>query len=283
MRAQNELADLLSGTCDCCTIEGLPEPSREPVEALFALGFEMLIPTGIRDAHYRAIYAARTDHLCPFCGLEYFEEPGSPREALDHYLARSRYPFAALNLRNLVPMGTRCNSSYKLARDVLHRADGTRRRAFDPYCHEGAALNLDDSSPFEGANGAYPRWEIQFAGEAEAVETWDDVFRVRNRYRTVLDETFPRLVGEFARWAKQGQTPPTDKTAVIQALATFELNMREVGLSDRAFLKAATIRMLKLRCEAGDERLLEFLAQAIAPTARLPEPVFAPAPILMGG
>ncbi|MCK7494405.1 MAG: hypothetical protein MZW92_26920 [Comamonadaceae bacterium] len=61
----------------------------------------LLTKIGIRDRRYQAIYKSAMYHMCPFCGCEYFDAPGAPREDLDHYLAKSRYPFAAVNLEIL--------------------------------------------------------------------------------------------------------------------------------------------------------------------------------------
>jgi hypothetical protein len=134
----NRIADLVSGTGDCTTTDGLPESARAAIKSLFHFAFELLTDLGVRDRSYRIVYQA-IQRVCPFCGVEPFEKPGAPREDLDHYLNKDLYAFASANLRNLVPMGTKCNSKYKLSANILRRADGTRRTAFDPYNHAGLA------------------------------------------------------------------------------------------------------------------------------------------------
>jgi hypothetical protein len=132
MVQQNAIADLVSCASDCECLAELPTTIQAPAKNLFLFGFSLLTDLGVRDLHYSAIYNATSYHLCPFCGLEYFDAPGAPREDLDHYLASSRYAFAAANLRNLSPMGMKCNERYKLAGDILRDATGNRRRSFDP-------------------------------------------------------------------------------------------------------------------------------------------------------
>ena len=133
LERQNEIRDLLAGVQNCEPLEDLPETVREPIKELFAYTFTLLSDLGIRDRHYHLIYDSTPYHICPFCGCEYFDAPGAPREALDHYLAESKYPFAGTNLCNLVPMGNKCNSKYKLAQDILYNDDGERRRSFYTY------------------------------------------------------------------------------------------------------------------------------------------------------
>lgn len=274
LEGQNRIADLLDGTYDCLVLDDLPEAVREPVQDLFGFAFKLLSDFGVRDQQYRAIYAAAADHVCPFCGTEYFSAPGSPREDLDHYLTRRRYAFAAVNLRNLVPMGQRCNSRYKLASDLLRRTDGSRRVAFDPYAHHALSISLDGSDPFGGSTEHTPRWEIRFAPDTPAVSTWDEVFAVRERYRSDhLDPDFSKWLRLFARWVQVATLPTGTDDELISALQRYEECWAESGVQDRAFLKAAVFRMLRSHCEAGDERLKEQLRDLVAPSPSIVENV----------
>lgn len=266
VEAENRIPDLLSGACDCATLDDMPKVVREPIEDLFGFAFDLLTDLNLRDQQYAAIYMAAPEHICPFCGTEYFDAPGAAREALDHYLTRSRYPFAAANLRNLVPMGHKCNSSYKLASDLLRCADGSRRVAFDPYNHTKVGVLLDDSDPFHGATEHTPRWDIRFEPETPAVPTWDEVFSVRERYRRDhLDPSFPNWLRLFGQWVRRSRLQTDTDEALVAALRQYEEFWVEQGLHDRAFLKAAVFRMLRRRCETGHQRLMEQLRNLVVP------------------
>ncbi|MFB2553388.1 HNH endonuclease [Ensifer soli] len=81
--------------------------------------------------------------ICPFCGIgsikrAHFKE----REAYDHYLPKSIYPFNSINFRNLAPACHECNSSYKLTKDPAHSGVG-RRKAFYPYSESSYLIELD--------------------------------------------------------------------------------------------------------------------------------------------
>jgi hypothetical protein len=266
---QNRIADLLCAACSCVPIDGLHADVREPVKNLFDFAFSLLADLSVRDDHYKAIYDSTAEHVCPFCGAEYFDAPGAPREALDHYLAKSRYPFAAANLRNLVPMGHKCNSNYKLAVDLLYDASGARRVAFDPYNHTTINVVLDDSDPFDGATANTPRWVIKFSPDSPAVQTWDDVFSIRERYReNHLDRDFARWLSGFQSWARSANLQADTDDKLVDALRRYEEYWAASGIQDRAFLKAAVFRMLRHHCEQGHQRLKDQLRDLVAPLVK---------------
>jgi hypothetical protein len=258
---ENQIANLLSATSNCESINDLPLAVQEPVCDLFDYAFDLLAGLGIRDEFYRLIYNGIKYRVCPFCGLEFFDAPGAAREALDHFLAKSRYPFAAANLRNLVPMGQKCNSRYKLDDDILKRADGTRRQSFDPYGPVSEiSISLSHSQPFAGKDGQVPAWNIQFHPVNDQVATWDAVFRIRDRYeRDVLDPSFKSWLTEFSAWCRYAQLNLNGQEDLLDALKKYAEVHESFGLQDRSFLKAALFRMLLKHCSDGDERLSHLL------------------------
>lgn len=264
---QNEIALLLSGQLDCETITQLPKSIHKPVKKLFEFAFELLTELEIRDLHYQAIYDA-TPHICPFCGCQPFDAPGSRREALDHYLAESIYPLAGSNLRNLVPMCNKCNSR-KLAQDILTNKNGTRRKSFDPYSYNctGIKLSLENSQPFAGEvtpTGELPRWQIEFSPNTEEVITWDEVFHIQERYkRDVLDAEFKTWLWQFKSWCKSRNIVPSSHQELLDEIDHYANYYEDQGMSDRAFLKAAVFRMLHAHCKKGDQRLISFIRNVI--------------------
>lgn len=262
---QNRIADLVACSTDCESLIDLPVVIRAPITNLFDFAFELLTPLEVRDRHYRAIYTATSYHVCPFCGCEYFDAPGAPREDLDHYLPKSRYPFAAANLRNLVPMGMKCNERYKRDQDILRDAAGTRRQSFDPYVERQIKVTLDNSAPFGGADGQTPDWRIDFDPDSVECTTWDNVFHVRERIkRDVLDSSFRQWLGDFSAWFKKGIgiADPGD-AQVLDAIRTYAEYMALTGLKAREFLQAPVFQMLHRHCAAGDQRVFAMMKNAI--------------------
>jgi hypothetical protein len=262
--SQNNFPHMFDGVTDCPDKAALPAGVVESVDDLMRFSFGLLSDFGIRDDQYAAIHAGIASRVCPFCGCEYFEAPGAPRHHLDHYLAISRYPFAGTNLRNLVPMGSRCNSVYKRNQDILFDAQGQRRRCFDPYGQVVSAVSLAQSRPFEGHDGRLPKWVIEL-GQTPEAQTWDAVWHVKRRYsRDVLDSEYFNWLEHFAQWCRATNKMPGSRQAILATLDDFIATVIPQGFADRAFLKRAVFEMLRDRA-AQSERLADFLIDVASP------------------
>lgn len=265
---ENRIPELLSGAADCSRKDELPNGIREAIVGLFEFAFDILGPNAldIRRQHYLAIYQSLPKAICPFCGISYFTYPGGPQEDLDHYLAKALYPFAAANLRNLVPTCHDCNSKYKFEADMVRRADGTGRVAFDPYnCTTTVTVTLDGSMPFVSGLDDAQAWKIQLTPQTPEVKTWDEVFSICTRYRRDhLKPWYKTWVEKFVRFARAKMSAYSDQR-LIDMLREHEENLADEGYGDRAFLKAAVFRMLRLHCEAGCREALDHLKDWIFP------------------
>ena len=254
---QNAIPALYDGHTVCVRLTDLPDAIHEPAKDLFRFAFTLLTATGLRDEHYKKVYGSLKYRVCPFCGVERLDAPLSPREDLDHYLPIAIYPFAGSNLRNLSPMGGRCNSSFKHTADVIFDAAGMRRRCSDPYSGPSFQISLKDSQPFEGQMVNLircPQWIIEIEGDdADAAATWDNVFRIRDRYiASHLNPEFRDWVSHFARWCVRSGRAVTNTAEAVAALTDYvEITIQE-GLADSAFLKRAVFRMLRDRCADGE-------------------------------
>jgi hypothetical protein len=275
--AQNRIPELLNGQCDCDEVSQLPKNVREPTLSLFTFAFDLLTAYDVRQRQYAALCDSIPTRVCPFCGCESLDAPGAPQEDFDHYIPRSKYPFAAANLRNLAPMGGRCNTAYKLAQDPLRQANGMRRRACDPYSTDGVKVSLTNSVVDEDTPGPIVAgWVVEFLPTDESVETWEEVFHIRERWRRdVLDEsTFNQWLGDFGSYCRTARLQFSDDADVVAAVRQFEEHVSSFGFRDRAFLKAAVLRFLVHRCDLGCQRLLPIvrdLAGAPQPIAVNPE------------
>lgn len=257
--SQNRIPELLTGQCECQGLGDLPKSVREPAKSLFSFAFGLLTDLGIRQRQYQEVCDGIPERVCPFCGCEGLDAPGAPQEDLDHYIPRSKYPFAAANLRNLAPMGGRCNSSYKRVQDPLRRDDGVRRLACDPFAATGVTISFDNSVIDELTAGPLVSdWVIDIAPNSEAVNTWDEIFRVRERWkRDVLDEkTFNKWLGDFKSFCKRANIQATDDAQVVEAVQRYQEYLAECGFEGRAFLKAAAFKLLFLKCNKGSIRLM---------------------------
>lgn len=142
---------------------------------------------GLIGDHYIKFMKTNSKGKCPFCGLYDIDgEYVHTREAYDHYLPKSEYPFCSINFKNLSPMCYKCNSGNKGSRDPLHDANGNRRKAFYsynpiPYTLE---INLILNSPDIGH--LTPQDITITLGPsslAEELQTWNELFGIEERYK----------------------------------------------------------------------------------------------------
>ncbi len=263
MNRQNALPAILDDGLPCLRLGDLPEQIRAPVKDFFEFAFGLLTGLGLRDENYKRIYDQLAHKVCAFCGLELLDAPGQKREALDHYLQVSDYPFAGANFRNLSPMGTKCNSRYKLQQDILFDpASGARRACCDPFGSPTLMLSLNDSRPFEGPRVnlvTCPDWDIKWVGgDPGKLQTWETVFGISERYReSSLNPNFRSWIDHFCEWAVRKPVAATPDL-LRDLLYEFADIVVPEGFADSAFLKRATFQMLAIQCDTSDNGLRIF-------------------------
>lgn len=110
-----------------------------PMKEFFTGLYDLLDnPTVVRawkgiDDHYDAMVGQPGNSVCPFCGITPLLHPDlSKRDAYDHYMPESQYPFNSVNFEQLYPMCNTCNSRYKQQQDPL-RLFGERKKLFFPF------------------------------------------------------------------------------------------------------------------------------------------------------
>ena len=251
----------------CVCLADLPADIRDPIKCLFEFAFGLLTVLGLRDENYKRLYDDLEYKVCAFCGVELLDAPGQKREALDHYLPIATYPFAGTNFRNLSPMGTKCNSRYKLQQNILFDpATGNRRACFDPYDSPTILLSLNGSRPFEGPRVGLvtcPDWVIQWdGGDPEKIQTWESIFAISERYReSSLNPSFRGWIDHFCQWAARRHDDVSSPVLLRDALREFAEIVVPEGLADSAFLKHATFQMLADQCDEteGGLRLFDWL------------------------
>lgn len=208
---------------------------------------------------------------CPFCGLALMESqfssgktPNSGRNAYDHYLSKDVYPFTSVNFYNLAPMCDPCNSRNKSVEDPIF-ADSKhkrgQRKSFYPFStnHPPILVSISISSRYTILNNLEKRdlvIDLQCQGFEEQVETWNQVFNIKNRYAAAICQMDYWL----NEW-NDSDVKPMNKTWIQILLDEFielipdgisierfiEIKLRKYDRSpynDHHFLKSAFIRHL---------------------------------------
>jgi hypothetical protein len=171
------------------------------------------------DDHYRKFVQKNKAGKCPFCGInDLLGEYHSKREAYDHYLPKSIYPFNSINFKNLVPACHHCNSSYKTSKDPAYTPkDPTRlvqrRAVFYPYSTAGHAIDITvELTNTDIAKLTQADINLQFGPAAvnEQIETWKDVYGIDERYKAKLcgeNDGKYWLTQVLDEWKEDGREP----------------------------------------------------------------------------
>lgn len=252
-------------TLHCCSLDSLPPEVKPAAEDLANYAFGKLSSlkvdgTALRDIHFKAIQDSGVK-VCPFCGLQNFQPVGLKRNALDHLMPISKYPFVSSDFRNLPPACHACNSLYKKDADVLYDNAGNRRSCFDPYSGPVYRVSLLGSRFGEGNDvGGYtmPKWSVNLEGEpALQANTWDTIYSIKLRYEHTLDRDFLGWIKRFALWLVRED--PTFRNRPPQQIALeiprYVENVVQEGFDDASFLKAEAFQVIASACE--DDQLGE--------------------------
>jgi hypothetical protein len=261
---ENDIINLLSCRKDCEKIEDLPSSIQSSIKNLFDFAFGLLGDLGVRNEQYKIIYEDSEIKMCPFCGFEYFDGLLAPKHDLDHYLKISSYPFAAVNLTNLVPMGDRCNTAYKHDQDILYSAAGSRRPSFFPYSHNAINVILKIQDPFGDNWSDCPNWVINFEPHSLEIDTWDTVFKIRQRYvQDRLNPHFKNWLSSFANFCKTTSRLPTDTSSLSESLRNYRDICNFEGFKDGMFLKTSFFSMFLHYCDTGEKDAIRVILGAV--------------------
>lgn len=134
---------------------------------------------GTLKNYYENFYDETIEYVCPFCGLGHMlTSKDDFREAFDHYLPRSKYPFVSLLRENLFPICHTCNSTYKGDKNLLNYG-----KVFYPYSKE-----VNDCNPvFRVRSGVVENMEINSENFQEEISTWCEVFGIKDRIVNFAD------------------------------------------------------------------------------------------------
>jgi hypothetical protein len=202
---QVDVPTMLVGAGASDTRSMLPLSIQSSLDDVSRLAFSALDSIGIRGESLDHHFAEGKGRLCAFCGIEPVASGFVSSPDWDHYLARTHYPFASYNLRNLTPMGVACNRTYKLSKDVLRSASGARRMCYDPYLTDPVSVDLRLSDPF--GDGSRPRWVVRLGGNPDQSATWDDVFRVSDRWTDLLAAKNQSCIQDIASAFRRSDLP----------------------------------------------------------------------------
>lgn len=228
-KGNQEWNDLLEELKKFCTDMYTEHFKLKPFEARY----------GTMKAYYDSL--VKNDAMCHCCGIEtILTEDNIPRDAFDHYLAKSIYPFISLNFHNLIPTCPHCNSSYKKEKDTLYEEKGKtekRVKAFLPFRtgpeENQIIVKIQFSHPYNMTHVKDCGMKLEFIckGKEEQVQTWKRVYGIEEKYTAFCYEIGNlTLVKDLLE-----HNTPQSLSGIIQG-------MERLNCLRGAFLQAALVR-----------------------------------------
>ena len=139
------------------------------------------------QSHYKDFVDKNNDGICPFCGLNSVDgNIVSTKDAYDHFLPKSIYPFNSINFKNLSPMCYKCNSGNKSTDDPIEHIKG-RKLAFYPYANIHPEIEFKFELLTNNVKAIKPAdyiLSINSATNTEELESWKRIFKTDRKYRT---------------------------------------------------------------------------------------------------
>lgn len=246
----NKIEELCNGTKPVY-LDALPVQVKDDIKPLLVEFYETLLEKakvpGTKKDYYEKLITGNKFQYCPGCGLIDFEHEDSIyREAFDHYLPKSKYPFASVNFHNLVPLCYKCNSIRKRTKDPIEKD----RKAFYPFANGDhdiiITLEIDKTKDIDKLERA--DLTVNLTGDADKIETWDWLFDISERYN---DKVRSRIKTNLRELKKRYRQQKKDNPA----LTFTEIINREIELyeddkySDWKFLKIPLLNELKQRTD----------------------------------
>jgi len=147
--------------------------------------------------HYQQFVELNDEDICPFCGITDIKgQYHSKREAYDHFLPKDFYPFNSVNFKNLAPMCTNCNTSYKLQQDPLYEIpktrdplfdrDNRRRKVFYPFTIISPEITISVEIKTKEIDKLKPdklNIHATSSQHTEEITTWKEVFGIDERFK----------------------------------------------------------------------------------------------------
>lgn len=229
----------------------LHETVEKDIKPLFKWCYEDLLDKkkvgGDKLQYYKKLIKQNKFKYCPCCGLIDFEsddDSNEVREAYDHYLPKSEFPFASVSFKNLVPLCYKCNSDRKKAKNPIEND----RIAYYPFIDNPDAHSIEINSKFdldldENKDLILNNMEIILGGDKLKSETWNWLFDIEDQYSRKIRrnaQSFLRDLKERYRNKLKLDSKAKFSDFLIEEVELYEKDI----YYDWRFLKIAIIKHL---------------------------------------
>lgn len=222
----NKIEGLFNSKVARNCIDNLPLQIQGKAKSLFVHLYEHTLTSYGIKKHYEAFSKQLNNNWCPFCGMEQLVDYTHQKEDYDHLLAKSIYPFASVNMKNLIPMGQKCNRTHKKKKDLIW--DNVKQiKAVNPYkATIDIRVNFDGTKlpSYAGKNGV---WSIKVTPNREEVTRWDYVFNICDRIKK--DYLTRGRKPEYQVWLTDYINFQIDNVSKLSTIAQVRASLAQYG------------------------------------------------------
>lgn len=184
---------------------------------------------GTLKSYYDEFYDSAIEYVCPFCGLgTMLTSKDDFREAFDHYLPRSKYPFVSLLRENLFPICHTCNSTYKGDADP---------RIFGRFFYPFTTKPNDCELKFSIVAGVIEHTDIVSDLFTDEIQTWDELLDIKDRITNFADIN-------INGWVSNVQEAMRNYNVEYEFAISTEIKGCTPEMQDHKFVKKAVLKAL---------------------------------------
>lgn len=188
--SNNNIEQLCNGTCVPVELNVLPDVVKDEMKTLLESFYTRLLDIkqvpGEKLDYYNQLVKLNKFNTCPVCGLANIETPDSKYiEDYDHFFSKAKYPFVAVNFKNLVPTCDKCNKKHKGTKQPLEK----NGKAYFPFETNRGPIEVSINMKkvdFDNDEKLTEKPTFDFTGDKDKNETWNWLYNIEERYTAEL-------------------------------------------------------------------------------------------------
>jgi len=237
----NKIDDMFQNKSPRVTKKDLPPSIRKETDDLFKHLYYNTLKNEIKS-HYEKFVELQDNNWCAFCGMEQLQHFTHQKQDYDHLLTRVTYPFAAINMKNLAPMGLKCNRTHKKTKDLILSL-GRQCKGVNPYYRKITVKINFKGTLLPSALDRKGKWSIEFSPKCEEVTRWNEVFNIEDRiikdlFTSGKKTDFDLWIDDFVKiYRRKKRLSPMSEPQVRNAFKEYAKSFISERYRDKRYVK----------------------------------------------
>ncbi|WP_108063329.1 hypothetical protein [Poseidonibacter lekithochrous] len=205
-KRNNDIEKLCNNDFEPIPLDDLNHVVKKHIKPFFNWCYTYILDqketSGNKLEYYKELILINKFESCPCCGITDFElEDSDYREAFDHYLPKSEYPFASVNFSNLVPLCYKCNSDRKSTKNPIQN----NNKAFYPFSNSDdheiiIEIIIDPNKDLDKLETKDIKIILKHKeGKNIEIKTWNRLFDIEKRYNSKIKKYSRQMLKKIKR------------------------------------------------------------------------------------